>query len=97
MGKGIVALPQKLGGGVTLTDLETGKSLASIWYSNYGASSAHHGMRCDGSAWAALALMRFCQVLRLPMGADMSFFIIENGQHIDHHAIWHGAIVSYDA
>jgi hypothetical protein len=37
LGKGIIALPQKLGGGVSLTDLETGKSLASLWYSNYGA------------------------------------------------------------
>lgn len=44
LGKGVIALPQKLGGGVTLTDIETGKSLASLWYSNYGDYGAlpHH-------------------------------------------------------
>jgi hypothetical protein len=36
LGRGIIALPQKLGGGVSLFDMETGRTLASIWYSNYG-------------------------------------------------------------
>ncbi|KAF8073208.1 hypothetical protein HT031_000869 [Scenedesmus sp. PABB004] len=44
LGKGVIAMPQKLGGGVTLTDLETGRTLASLWYSNYGDYGAipHH-------------------------------------------------------
>jgi len=50
LGKGIVALPQKLGGGVSLTDLETGKSLASLWYSNYGELCVSPSLGDPGSA-----------------------------------------------
>jgi hypothetical protein len=42
--EGVIVLPQKLGGGVTAVDLRTGRSLASLWYSNYGDYGAipHH-------------------------------------------------------
>jgi len=32
LGKGVAFMPQKLGGGVTLLDLETGRTLASLWW-----------------------------------------------------------------
>jgi hypothetical protein len=44
LGHHVVVMPQKLGGGVTVTDLATGRSLGSLWYSNYGDYGAipHH-------------------------------------------------------
>lgn len=44
LGHGVIVAPQKLGGGVSAVDLRTGRSLASLWYSNYGDYGAipHH-------------------------------------------------------
>ena len=44
LGKQVAVLPQKLGGGVSVLDLDTGITLASLWYSNYGDYDAipHH-------------------------------------------------------
>jgi hypothetical protein len=36
LGNHIVVMPQKLGGGVNLLDLGSGRALASLWYWNYG-------------------------------------------------------------
>jgi hypothetical protein len=44
MPKSLIVAPQKLGGGVSVLDLASGRTLASLWYSNYGDYGAipHH-------------------------------------------------------
>ena len=44
IGNYIVAMPQKMGGGINAIDLGTGRSLASLWYWNYGDYNpiSHH-------------------------------------------------------
>ena len=44
LGDRILVMPQKMGGGVNLLDLGTGRALASLWYWNYGDYNpiSHH-------------------------------------------------------
>jgi hypothetical protein len=44
LGRHIVVMPQKMGGGVNLIDLGSGRALASLWYWNYGDYNpiSHH-------------------------------------------------------
>jgi hypothetical protein len=63
LGKGVVALPQKLGGGVTLTDLETGRSLSSLWWAAARAGAARRAGLSLGPL--AGARPRACQLLPL--------------------------------
>jgi len=44
LGNHILVMPQKMGGGVNLLDLGTGRALASLWYWNYGDYNpiSHH-------------------------------------------------------
>jgi hypothetical protein len=44
LGNRILVMPQKMGGGVNLLDLGTGRALASLWYWNYGDYNpiSHH-------------------------------------------------------
>ncbi len=44
LGQHLVVMPQKMGGGVNVLDLATGRSLASLWYWNYGDYNpiSHH-------------------------------------------------------
>ena len=44
LGNRILVMPQKMGGGVNLIDLGSGRALASLWYWNYGDYNpiSHH-------------------------------------------------------